>query len=138
LQPRAAGRLWGSGRPGCRQTGLCFSRAFHKMTNSTSSPEDMGKQRAKFGWGGSRWQWLVAMDRGRPNNATEYWLWWGGAVSIRTWVYTRCAWAGGTESQFVVNNLTAIGARERQLFYVLRSIVVFRRIFVRCLSLIAS
>ncbi len=44
------------------------------MTISTSSPKDMGKQRASFGWGGSRWQWLVAMDRGHLNNAMEYWV----------------------------------------------------------------
>ena len=31
-----------------------------------------------------------------------------------------------------LNSLTAIGARERQLFYELHSIVVFRQIFVRC------
>ncbi len=36
---------------------------------------------------------------------------------------------GGEES---LNSLTAIGARERQLYYKLRSIVVFRQIFVRC------
>jgi hypothetical protein len=78
LQPRAAGGPWGSGQLGCRQTRLCFSRASHKTTTSTSSPEDMGKQsqRGTFGWGGSRWQWLVAMDIGCPNNATEYWLTW--------------------------------------------------------------
>jgi hypothetical protein len=49
LHPRAAGGTWGSGLSGCRQTGLCFSRASHKMTTSTSSPEDMGKQRGAFG-----------------------------------------------------------------------------------------
>ncbi len=47
----------------------------------------MGKQRGALGWGGSHWQWLVAMDRGRLNNAMEYWLWWGGAVGIRTWIF---------------------------------------------------
>jgi hypothetical protein len=31
-----------------------------------------------------------------------------------------------------INSLTAIGTRERQLFYELHSIVVFRQIFVRC------
>jgi hypothetical protein len=35
-------------------------------------------------------------------------------------------------TDLAVKLLTAIGACERQLFYELRSIVVFRRIFVHC------
>ncbi len=49
-----------------------------------------------------------------------------------TYVRTLMAFVINDGINDSINSLTAIGARERQHFYELRSILVFRQIFVRC------